>query len=89
MVWVIVFVAIALGGLAMLVGYAVWLTRKTRALLAEVEVLLGRALELGDLLAQIEAPPEPGRARRRHSFDDDESDDVRVVDDDLTGDRAT
>ena len=90
MLWVIVFVAIAVGGLAMLAGYAVWLTRKTRDLLSEVGVLMGRALELGDLLAQIQGPPSSGRAQPAHRVhEQDESNDGRVVDDDLMGDRAT
>lgn len=53
MLWVWIFLAIALAGLAMLVGYAVWLAHLTADVLSEVGVLADRAGELGDLLGQI------------------------------------
>jgi hypothetical protein len=54
--WVLLFVVIALGGLAVLVlvGLRVW--RSARGLLAELDVAAVRAGELADLLAQIEVP---------------------------------
>jgi len=54
--WVIVFLVLALAGLAMLVGYAVWLAHRTADVLSEVGVLTERAAQLGDLLAQIQVP---------------------------------
>lgn len=61
MLWVIVFLVLALAGLAMLVGYAVWLAHRTADVLSEVGVLTERAAQLGDLLAQIQVsePTEP------------------------------
>ena len=53
MMWVIVFIAIALGGFAMLVCFAIWLWRKTTALFNEVEQLTGLVGELGTLVGQI------------------------------------
>lgn len=52
----IVFLVLALAGLAMLVGYAVWLAHRTADVLSEVGVLTERAAQLGDLLAQIQVP---------------------------------
>lgn len=56
MLWVWIFLAIALVGLAMLIGYAVWLAHLTADVLSEVAVLADRAGQLGDLLGQIQAP---------------------------------
>ena len=52
--WVLLFVAIALGGLAVLVLVALRVWRSARGLLEEVDVMAVRAGELADLLAQIE-----------------------------------
>jgi hypothetical protein len=56
LLWVLLFVAIALGGVAVLayLGLRVW--RKTGALLGEVDVLAGRVGELADLLASVDVP---------------------------------
>jgi hypothetical protein len=54
--WVLVFVGIAVAGLVMLVCYAVWLAHKTADLLSEVSVLADQAGQLGELLGQIQAP---------------------------------
>jgi len=54
--WVVVFLVIALAGLAMLIGYAVWLAHKPADLLGELGVLADQAGELGDLLAEIRPP---------------------------------
>lgn len=76
MSWVLLFVGIALAGVAVLVALAVWLWRKTVALAAEVAQVAGQGGELMDLLAQVEVPslqldelddPAP---RRRGSDDD-------------------
>ncbi len=56
MLWVWVFVGIAVAGLVMVVCYVVWLAHKTADLLSEVAVLADRAGQLGDLLGQIQAP---------------------------------
>jgi hypothetical protein len=53
--WFVVFVGIALAGVAMLVGYAIWLAHKTADVLSELNVLGERAGELADLLGEIGA----------------------------------
>ena len=55
MLWVWVFLAIAVAGLVMVVCYAVWLAHKTADVLSEVAVLGDRVAQLGDLLSQIQA----------------------------------
>jgi hypothetical protein len=54
--WVVVFLVIALAGLAMLVGYAVWLAHKTADLFSELGVLGKLGGDLAVLLAEIRAP---------------------------------
>ena len=61
MVWVLVFGGIALGGLIMLVSYAIWLWHKASDLFSELEMLGTRAEELAHLLEQIR-PELPERA---------------------------
>ena len=56
MVWVFVFVGIALAGLVMLIAYAVWLAHKAADVMSEVRVLAERADQLAGLLAQIQMP---------------------------------
>ena len=56
MVWVIVFVGIALAGLVMVIWYAVWLAHKTSDVWSEVSMLADRADELAQLLGQIRIP---------------------------------
>jgi hypothetical protein len=58
--WVIVFVAIAVAGLVMVVCYAVWLAHKSADLWSEVGVLSDRAGQLAELVAQIQPPAAPG-----------------------------
>lgn len=60
MVWVVVFLLIALGGLVMVVSYAVWLWHKASDLFSELEMLGVRVAELGDLLAKIQVPAVEG-----------------------------
>lgn len=64
MLWVVLVLVLALGALAVLVGYAVWLAHKTADVLGELGRLAAQAAELGDLLAQIQppAPQAPERA---------------------------
>lgn len=68
MLWVVVFLVLALAGLAVLVAYAVWLVHKAADVLSEVGELADRAGQLGDLLADVGAPepadPGPTRAER-------------------------
>ena len=53
MVWVIVFVGIALAGLVMVICYAVWLAHKASDVWSEVSMLADRADELAQLVGQI------------------------------------
>lgn len=72
MIWVWVFLGIAVAGLAMLVGYAVWLAHLTANVLSELAVLGGRAGEFADLLGEVggserepaAVPSRPGRHSR-------------------------
>jgi hypothetical protein len=62
--WVLLFVAIAMGGVAVL-GYVVLrLWRSARGLLQELDVVAVRAGELADLLAQIEVVEPAGAGTR-------------------------
>jgi hypothetical protein len=54
--WVGIFLAIALAGVAMLVCYGVWLAHKTSDVLAEVAVLGERGAALADLVATVSFP---------------------------------
>ena len=56
MVWVIVFVGIALAGLVMVICYAVWLAHKASDVWSEVSMLADRADELAQLVGQIRVP---------------------------------
>jgi len=56
--WVVVFLLIALAGLVMLVCYAVWLAHKTADVLSELAVLGERGAQLAELVAEIGVPPE-------------------------------
>jgi hypothetical protein len=57
--WVLLFIGIALAGLAMVVGYAVWLAHKTSDVLSEVAVLGELGGQLGELVSQVSAPRSP------------------------------
>jgi hypothetical protein len=54
--WVVLFLVIALAGLAMLVGYAVWLAHKTADVFSELRMLGKQTDQLAELLAQIRVP---------------------------------
>jgi hypothetical protein len=56
MVWVIVFVGIALAGLVMVICYAVWLAHKASDVWSELSILADRADELAQLIGQIRVP---------------------------------
>jgi hypothetical protein len=62
MVWVIVFLGIALAGAIMCVCYAVWLAHKAADVWSEVDMLAARATEFADLVGRIQVPE---RAYRR------------------------
>lgn len=61
--WVLIFGGIAVGGLIMVVSYAVWLGHKASDLFSELEMLGTRVEELSDLLNQIRPvlPPDAER----------------------------
>ena len=74
MFWVVVFVVIALGGLAMVICFGISLWRKSQALLDAVGTLLERADELAGLLEQLEVPQDGDPPRRfPHLSDEDEA----------------
>lgn len=58
--WVLLFGLIALGGLLMVLGYAIWLWHKASDLFSELEMLGKRVEELAELLAAIQ-PELPAR----------------------------
>jgi hypothetical protein len=80
MMWVLIYLAIAVAGLVMVGCFAVWLWRKAVALLREAGVLMERADQLADLLGRLGAPVDSESARRRHSRvdDDDAEDDLEI-----------
>jgi hypothetical protein len=89
MFWVVVFVVIALGGLAMVICFGISLWRKSQALLNEVGTLLGRADELAGLLEQLEVSLDgdpPRGFARTGARDGAEIDDVEMG---LSAERAT
>lgn len=67
-IWVFLYVAIALGGLVMVVCFGISLWRKSQALLDEVGVLLLRADEVAGLLGQIGVPTNFGGSQVGHGF---------------------
>lgn len=56
MIWVFLFVGIALAGLVMVVGYAVWLFHKASDVMGEVRVLADRGGQLAALAGEIQVP---------------------------------
>ena len=56
MLWVLLFVGIAVGATVVLVALGLRVWRSARGLLEEVDVMAGRAVQLVDLLAQVEVP---------------------------------
>lgn len=59
MIWVLIFLAIALGGVVMVSCYAVWLAHKTSDVLSELAVLADRAGQLAELAGEIGVPETP------------------------------
>ncbi len=58
--WVLLFLTIAVGGVVMVVCYAVWLAHKASDVYSEVAVLAGQAAELAELASEIGPPQHPG-----------------------------
>jgi hypothetical protein len=58
-IWVLIFVAIALGGVVMVACYAVWLAHKTSDVLSELAVLADRAGQMAELAGEIGVPETP------------------------------
>ena len=54
--WVLLFGAIALGGLIVMISYAVWLWHKASDLFSELQMLGKRAEELAALVSQVQLP---------------------------------
>lgn len=57
MLWVWVFLAIAVAGLVTMISYGVWLFHKAADVYAELKMLGKRGEELLDLLDQLELDP--------------------------------
>jgi hypothetical protein len=64
MLWVLLFVGIAVGGLGVLAWVGLRLWRSARGLLDELDVVAGRAGELADLLAQVQVAGPAGAVTR-------------------------
>jgi hypothetical protein len=62
--WVLLFAAIGVGGLCVLGYVLLLLWRSARGLLAELDVMAGRAGELADLLGRIEVVGAAGPTGR-------------------------
>ncbi|WP_026927731.1 hypothetical protein [Granulicoccus phenolivorans] len=65
MIWVWVVVGIALFAAVLTIGYAVWLWQKLGDLWSEIEMLMQRANEMGELAAQLDIPDFDHSAVRR------------------------
>ena len=81
MIWVLIFGGIALCGLIMVLGYAVWLFHKASDVMSEVRVLLDRGEQLGAILGEIELPQMvalPGEFDSRRTFDAEFADELRT-----------
>lgn len=56
MMWVWIVVGIALFAAVLTIGYAIWLWQKLGDLWSEIEMLMQRANEMGELAAQLDIP---------------------------------
>ena len=56
MMWVWIFLGIALAGVITVGSYAVWLAHKASDLFSELQMLGKRAEELADLVSQVQIP---------------------------------
>ncbi|MFT4217336.1 MAG: hypothetical protein QM619_09165 [Micropruina sp.] len=56
MMWVWIFLGIAVAGLITMASYAVWLAHKVSDLFSELQTLGKRAEELADLVSQVAIP---------------------------------
>jgi hypothetical protein len=80
-IWVLIFGGIALCGLIMVIGYAVWLFHKASDVMSEVRVLLNRGEQLGAILGEIELPQmvaPSGEFDSRRTFDAEFADELRT-----------
>lgn len=62
MIWVWVFVAIAVVGLIVMISYGVWLFHKAADIYAELKMLGKRGEEIQALLNQLELNPQVSRS---------------------------
>jgi hypothetical protein len=76
--WVLLFVGIGLGGLAVLAALVLRLWRKAGGLLEEVGVAADQAGELMDLLAQVGVAEPDGAARAHPTVEEDLSSSTRT-----------
>lgn len=60
MVWVWVFLSIAVGGLVAAVSYAVWLWHKAADLFSELEHVVGVLEQIAEVLGEIHLPEPSG-----------------------------
>jgi hypothetical protein len=58
-IWVLIFIGIALGGVVMVSCYAVWLAHKTSDVLSELAVLADRGGQMAELAGEIGVPETP------------------------------
>jgi hypothetical protein len=58
-IWVLIFIGIALGGVVVVSCYAVWLAHKTSDVLSELAVLADRAGQMAELAGEIGVPETP------------------------------
>ncbi|MFT4294277.1 MAG: hypothetical protein QM582_02565 [Micropruina sp.] len=56
MMWVWIFLGIAVAGLITMASYAVWIAHKASDLFSELQMLGKRAEELADLVSQVSIP---------------------------------
>ena len=78
MLWVLLFVGIALAGLAVLVVLGLRLWRGLTALLDELGTLADQAGELADLLAKVGAAPAGAEGHRDLTAEDGWATEVRT-----------
>ncbi len=67
MLWVALFLVLAVAAVAVLIGYAVWLAHKAADVSSELGQLADRAVELADLLSQVGSPAAPEDREDRSS----------------------
>jgi hypothetical protein len=58
-IWVLIFIGIALGGVVVVSCYAGWLAHQTSDVLSELAVLADRAGQMAELAGEIGVPETP------------------------------